>query len=155
MTITPKEHLRQLKILHLSLLAGMVLILIMLSSFVVEKLEYALNNENLLFYLIGFILVINGIVTGEFLFNKLKTKINVNIPLADKMEGYRSAYIIRDALREAAGLFNIIFFAFMESNILFLVGAIFIIITFIATIPSQGKTISDLNLTKEEGDQLI
>ncbi|MEZ5007606.1 MAG: hypothetical protein R2728_09665 [Chitinophagales bacterium] len=153
--MTPKEHIKNLLVLHLALLAGQLMILGMMSFFVVESITFEVNETSQLFYIIGIVAIIGGLFLSEFLFNRLKSQISPELSLSQKLEQYRSAFIVRDALREGPGLINIIFFAFIESNVIFLAGAILIILIFLLTIPSQNSIISHLNLTRSEADQLV
>ncbi|MCB0503487.1 MAG: hypothetical protein KDD32_12450 [Bacteroidetes bacterium] len=153
--LSPKEQVKNLLILHLGLLAGQVLILGILSIFVVNTLTFNINKDHQLLYVIGIIAVIGGLLVGSILFNQFKKKITSDLSLSQKLEQYKSAFIIRNALFEMGGMINIIFFAFIESNILFLAGAILIILIFFANIPNPNSIISHLSLTRSEGDQLI
>lgn len=153
--LSPKEQVKNLLILHLGLLAGQVLILGMLSIFVVNTLTFSVNKNNQLLYVIGIAAVIGGLLVGSLVFNHFRKKISSELSLFQKLEQYKSAFIIRNALFEMGGIINIIFFAFIESNILFLSGAILIILIFFANIPNPNSIISHLSLTRSEGDQLI
>ncbi|MEZ5002611.1 MAG: hypothetical protein R2730_06210 [Chitinophagales bacterium] len=153
--LSPKEQVKNLLILHLGLLAGQVLILGILSIFVVNTLTYNINKDHELLYVIGIIAVIGGLLVGSIVFNQFRKKITSDLSLSQKLEQYKSAFIIRNALFEMSGMINIIFFAFIESNILFLAGAILIILIFFANIPNPNSIISHLSLTRSEGDQLI
>ncbi len=155
MTLIPKEgFLKNIRILHLALLAGMAMMLTILTIFNVSNIKYSTHPDYYIFYALGVGAIIIGLFLGEVLFSKFVHKIPQNANLSKKITAYNSAFVVRAALREGPALINIIFWAFIESNILFLGGAVLIILIFLFSIPSKGSIINHLNLSREEGDQL-
>jgi hypothetical protein len=69
--------------------------------------------------------------------------------LTEKLNDYRAAFILRDALLEGAALFAII--AYMICNELILLGvAILLVLIFVFIKPTKDKLIKDLELSSDE-----
>jgi len=144
--LTSKEYFQTLQIIHLALLAGPVFFGVV--TFVLNrsgKLNSGSNELRDIFIYIVPLFVIGGIFIGHSLFNSMLRTAKSLGNLSDKMNGYRSALIIRYAFLEGPAYFAIVVY-FLTGDLLFLAMAGLIILIFLTIKPTPGKASKDLNL---------
>lgn len=90
-----------------------------------------------------------GIPVSHIFFHKRIKHINVDLPLAKKIQMYRSAFIVRIALLEAIGVIAMIgYIVSGDNSFLYMFGVVFVL--FIIHAPTKVKIINELSLTEEE-----
>ncbi len=106
-----KEDFKALKIIHMAICAGMVLIYtVLIGLSVVEYKMLAFDQGNLLFLM----LPIGAIFLSYFVFKYQLKQVNPNAPVEQKFTKYRKASISRWAILEAA----VILIIFLKPNLM-------------------------------------
>ncbi len=154
--MSPKEHLKQLRVLFSAMLFGQILLFGMLLIFVNKGvIDWKLHNNYLIAYVIGIVITLIGIILGTFLFARLNTSNNSKLDFSKRFENYRIAYIAKIALLEAPILINIMLFIFYSNSFLFFFSAILLILIFMTNYPSVGKLTAEMGLTRQESEMLL
>jgi len=137
-------YLKTLSIIHIALAAGQLI-------FAVGVLVYLKDTIQHLFWLTDvFTLVVPavafvGFSVGNLLFKRFVDATLQMQTLTDKLNGYRTALIIRFALIEGPFIFAILAFIF-STNAFCLLTAALLFLYFITLRPSKEKLIRDLKL---------
>lgn len=142
-------YFKALQILHFALVIGLLMfgfisVLLQLKGY--NSLSEEISSS--LSYFIPFLLII-GLVTGNILFKK---KLNISIgkdSLREKLIFYRTALLTRYMIIEMASFIAIVAYLLSgDYSLLAMVGVMIII--FIVYRPTISSTIKDLELNKEE-----
>jgi len=146
---TSKEFFKELRILHLALLVGQLLIAGILYYITTgEKKKMDFDSGDISSYFVPSVIVV-GFMASSFIFKKLVVKAKSMDNLKDKLGAYRSASIVKWALLEGPALIGIILF-FISNNLTFLIMGVAMIVYFATTGSSIEKTIEDLSLNHDE-----
>lgn len=149
-------YLKQLRTMYFAMI-GMPILIGIVFLFIYGQTQNQ-TNEDTLFILgpAGFVFSVSALVISIFIPPKiLKNQLKHDMILSQKLFLYRSNFIIKLALAEAAALVYIPLFISTQSQfflILFLVSAA--LMTFIVRPPSAEKIIETLKLAPEEIKQL-
>ena len=146
---TIQQYFKALTVLHYALTTGITLV-IMIAYFLAGATA-SRNNEMLaaIFQYMVPALAFICIAAGNVLYKKRVNNIKTKNSLAEKLNDYRAAFILRDALLEGAALFAII--AYMLCDKLILLGvAILLVLIFVFIKPTKDKLIKDLELSSDE-----
>jgi len=141
-----KEFFKSIQILHAAMFFGMVMIMIILKFIVGIK---DTSDGDLLFPAMGIGLAISSLVLGQIIFNnRMETLKKERITVAEKLEAYRSAFIIKLALLEGPALFCLVLH-FLNGNPLLFYTFLFILIIFAYERPIEARIKQQLNLHAE------
>jgi hypothetical protein len=146
---TTQQYFKALSVLHFALITGVTLFIV-IAYFLRGAIAHG-NNEALanIFQYIVPVLAFICIAAGNVLYKKRVNDIKNKKNLAEKLNDYRAAFILRDALLEGAALFAII--AYMLCSELILLGvAILLVLIFVFIKPTKDKLIKDLELSSDE-----
>ncbi|MEO7209910.1 MAG: hypothetical protein ABIY35_03105 [Chitinophagaceae bacterium] len=147
-------YIKMLKVLHLALMIGQVLLAIAMFSLVYFNITntfelITISNEILIAAVVLSALAFLG---GTSIFNKKLAAIHDNnLPVSQKLEAYRSATLIRWAMMEFVVILCCVLF-FLTGNYYILLVAAIMILFFFTTKPGTEKTLSDLQLSVEDLD---
>lgn len=151
---TSGEYFKVLQIIFYALVAGQVmfgfvaLLLIQMAGFNAELQDL----ENILLIIVC-VFVFSGYLGSRIFFQVRMKSARARNSLAEKMDDYRGAVIIRFALLEGPSMLSII--AYLITGLwAFLIIAAFIIVIFFALRPTPDKAINDLQLNLNE-EQII
>jgi len=141
-----QPQFKSLQIITLALPAGIALFLAV--TFLIIKIELTLlpNGEqsNVLNY-IALGMAVVCVFVSDFLFKNTLAKIDTGLPVNRKFPMYTAAYIIRFALLQGAGLFNVVVFLLTGVLMNALIGAAIILLMLVLR-PQRQKTIDDLKV---------
>jgi len=152
--ITSKQYFKTLKIIHASLVGGVLLFAFVVTYLLSgEHLSNSFNNESSMFYTIIAVLGLFAILGGDFIFKNMIKKAKMHPALPTKMVHYQSACIIKYALPEGVALFSIVA-SLLTMSVWFLVIAGILVLILISYHPSIEKTIKDLELNIDEQKQV-
>ncbi|MBK8503171.1 MAG: hypothetical protein IPL46_13710 [Saprospiraceae bacterium] len=150
---TAGAYFKSLKVLHSALLGGIVFFAVVSIALQQDGAESVGGLVDMLMPFFIPVLSVAGIVGGDFVFKSRLQRIAGLDSLKDKMDGYRSALIIKFALIEGPALLTII--AFIQTGrYLYLGIALLLLMVFVYYSPKKSKLISDLQLTKNDSDLL-
>ena len=146
---TSKEYFKLLSILHTSLLSAQLLFAFVSFYLNMNKvIDDSIQSLNAIFQFIVPVFIIGAIMGSSILFKTQMKTAKTKVTLAEKLNDYRSAFLVRCAMLEAPAMFAIVCY-FLTANLLFLGFASLIIIYFVMTRPSPENTINDLELDQE------
>ncbi|MDY0343718.1 MAG: hypothetical protein RBR28_09100 [Lentimicrobium sp.] len=148
--VTSKEFFRSLTIVFYAMIIGTVFFAAI--SFSLHQLGFEKAEMDVFKYIVPLLIII-GIVGGNFMFKKqLKVALS-KIDLLDKLNNYRSALIIRYAFLEGSAFFTIA--VYLVTGNMFFLGLAFIpILSFLLFVPSIEKTQFDLELNHDEKQRI-
>ncbi|MDT3403453.1 hypothetical protein [Mucilaginibacter terrae] len=141
-----QPQFKTLQIITLALPIGISLFLAV--SFLINQLELVMlpnNEQNSVLNYIGLGLAAVSFLISNILFQKQLSKIDTSAPIIKKFGLYTSAYIVRFALLEGAGLFNVVVFLLTGVLLNALIAAA-IILFMLASRPQRQKTIDHLKV---------
>lgn len=144
----PKKGYSSLKIIFFAMFAGLLTFLfvaLFLSNEEIKELETMQNS--LVLALLGLTLI--AIPVGMKVSGNAIRKIDKNLPLNEKINGFSSAWIIRMAVLEGTTLFSIIALL-ITYDYRFLFIAILLLMFFLMNFPSISKMAQLLHLSGEE-----
>lgn len=149
-------EIKTMIILHAALLVGQVLFAVI--SFAVVFLgntpNSSLGNYSNILILISVLTALGGYFISNIVFQKKLAHIkNSTASLAEKLEYYRSASIIRWALIEFATLLSIVLFL-VTHNFIILAVAVVLIVIFFSKKPSLQMVATDLGISEMEIQQM-
>jgi hypothetical protein len=142
-----KTYLKTLAFLHLSLVAGLIILMLFAIS-TVNAFNTAVNEGDALLYLVPIIALL-GYFGSQFLFKKQTLKIKSSEHLHEKLKKFQSASHIKYFLIEAPA-FLALFAYYKSGNALPLVIAICLLLYLIAQRPSKENVKRILPLTADE-----
>lgn len=143
---------KTLKFFHLALLSGQVAFLAVVAFITKDKLKMNLSFDEP-FVIVGCVLAVVALVGHQFLFKKSLEKINTGDDLTIKLQKYQGASIVKWAVIEASAMLCIIG-AFVTKSVILLLIAGILIVYFYTLKPSKEKLFSDLELSREEKQQI-
>ena len=146
---TTQQYFKALTVLHYALTTGITLFIV-IAYFL--RGAIAPNNDETLAGIFQYMvpaLAFICITAGNVLFKKRMNDSKTKNSLAEKLNNYRAAFILRDALLEGAALFAII--AYMLCSRWILLGvAILLLLIFVFIKPTKDKLVKDLELSSDE-----
>ena len=146
---TSQKYFKELRILHLALLVGQVLISGILYSMTIgEKRTTGLDFSDIYSFIVPGAIVF-GFVASSIVFKRLVEKAKEEKDLKDKLGAYRGASIAKWGLLEGSTMIALILF-FISGNLTFLMMGGAMIAYFASTGSSIDKTIEDLALNRDE-----
>jgi hypothetical protein len=146
---TTQQYFKALTVLHFALTTGITLFIVL--AYFLEGAMAQGNSETLasIFEYMVPALAFICIAAGNVVYKKRMNDIKTKNSLAEKLNDYRAAFILRDALLEGAALFAVI--AYMLCGEWILLGvAILLLLIFIFIKPTKDKLIKDLELSSDE-----
>lgn len=146
-SLTPKVFMRILNAIYMVLLMSMMVFgSFTLFSTVSWDIDFPSSED--VFLIIVPIMFFIGIVLGRILYKKrLDNLANVNV-LKDKLQGLKTALIIKFALVEGPFLIGLVA-AFLTSNIFYMMSSGTLVMYFLTLKPTKSKIIKDLDLDNE------
>jgi ABC-type multidrug transport system fused ATPase/permease subunit len=148
----PKQLYGILKIIFFAMFSGILIFLMVVIFLSHEEIKEQLDLQNtLVLALLGLTLL--GIPLSIKISGKVIKKIDKNLPLIKKVEGFSNGWIIRMAVIEGVSLFCIVALL-MTHDHRFLFIVILLLMFFLMNFPSISKMAQMLHLTKEEIDIL-
>jgi len=150
---TTQQYFKALTVLHFALVTGLVVFSVI--AYVVHSIGTFGNDAALLtiFQYMVPALAFMSIVAGRTLYKKKVDDIKNMDNLATKLNAYRGAFILRDALLEGPAIFAIIAYL-LCGNMVLLGVAVLLIVVFIIIRPTKDAVIKDLELSSDEMDIL-
>ncbi len=142
-----KEFFKSIQILHAAMFMGVVMILIIL--------KYVLGIEDrsegdYLFAMVGIGLALSSLVFGQFMYTKKIDAIKKEqLPVMERLEQYRAAFIMRLALLEGPALVCLILH-FLNGDPLLFYACLFMIIMLAFARPLEAKIMEELGLRRED-----
>ena len=147
-------YIKMLKVLHLALMIGQVLLAIAMFSLVYFNITntfelITISNEILIAAVVLSALAFLG---GTSIFNKKLAAIHDNnFTTPQKLEAYRAANLIRWAMMEFVVILSCVLF-FLTGNYYILLVVAIMILFFFTTRPGTDKTLADLQLSVADLD---
>ncbi len=144
-----KDYFRAIQIVHLALVAG-ILFFVLISVFMQANAFGTMDDESnnlLMVFALAFAAI--GIASSKILFKRKVRKCNANTTLAEKLDEYRSALIIKFASLEAPSFLSIVIYLLTGNTIVLIIAGVLIIV-FIMYRPTKEKLIGDLELDTKE-----
>lgn len=143
-TDEPNDNdIKALNILWLALIIGQLLFALVIIFIIYTGTVAPMPEMKEIFFIGALVLASLGIMTGNRIF-KSRLEIAKQQPsLAEKMNIYRAALIIKLALFEGPSLFAIIGY-FLTGDIKILIPAALIVLLFMMSRPSKAKIMADL-----------
>ena len=144
--------LKDLKVLHLALVLGLLIV----ASLIYYMSERELNSISLSFEvdeLLALLLAVANLFAVSYFHNKRLPLIRAMSSLEEKWIAYRALQIMKYALIEGAGLIAVVIF-FTNGNILLLIIALILALTLYVKKPTIEKVVHDLKLTADEAEKL-
>ena len=146
---TSKQYFKELRVLHLALLIGQIVIAAILYYLASgDKMTKGLDASDVLRYIVPGVMIF-GFIGSSFIFKKLVNKAKGMTELKDKLGLYRGALIAKWALLEGPTLIGIMLF-YIFNNLTFLLMAGAMLAYFATTGTSIEKAIEDLSLNLDE-----
>jgi len=148
------NFLKTTSIIYFALLAGQLAFMAVAYSIGSDlKMTDDIRSLNDMLLMVVPFVALGGISASFMMFKMQLSKIEKEIPLSNRLNGYRSALIVRYALLEGPSLFAIASFL-LVGNLIFLGISGIIILIFIYLRPTKDSIIKDLELTTVEAEML-
>jgi hypothetical protein len=153
-----RKQISQINILYLALLSGQLMIFLLLFLFMgdnaAEQIAEEVSGSNSLTLIIPFFCV--ATIGGAFLlYNKRKEEARqLSGSIEDKLVHYRVSFLIRAAMIEGANLVALLFYFFIERNIVYLVLFALGIGAFVLIRPTVDRFAEDYQLSASEQSEL-
>lgn len=153
-----REQISQIGILYLALLSGQLMIFLLLFLFMqdnaAEQIAEEAYGSNSLTLIIPFFCV--ATIGGAFLlYNKRKEAgRRLSGSIEDKLMQYRVSFLIRAAMIEGANLVALLFYFFIERNIVYLFLFALGIGAFVLIRPTADRFAEDYQLSASEQSEL-
>lgn len=141
-----QPQIKTLQIITLALPAGIIMFLAV--SFLVNTqplIVLPANEQSPVLTYIALAMAVASVFLSNVLFQNALSKIDTGLPLRKKFPLYTSAYIVRFALLEGAGLFNVTVFLLTGVLLHALIAAVIILLMLVLR-PQRQKTIDDLKV---------
>lgn len=152
--VTSKQYFKTLKIIHISLIAGVILFASFISYLLSgEDLTIDFDPDSNIYYVIIGMFGLIALFGGDIIFKNLLKKAKIQPALSSKMIQYQSANIIRFALLEGVALFGVVA-ALLTLSVWFLAITAILLIVLASYHPNIEKAIRDLELNVEEQKQV-
>ncbi|HZH87077.1 MAG TPA: hypothetical protein VFD77_07160 [Brumimicrobium sp.] len=146
-SLTPKVFMRNINTIYMVLFMSMMVFgSFTLFNTVAWDADFPPSED--VFLIIVPIIFFIGVVLGRILYKrKLDNLANVSL-LKDKLQGLKTALIIKFALVEGPFLIGLVA-AFSTSNIFYMMSSGTLVMYFLTLKPTKSKIIKDLDLNKE------
>lgn len=143
------SYLRSLQMVHFALGIGMISFLVV--CFVLHGSEdwESIPELSNIFTMVVPIVLLAGIVVGSWFYNKRIEGINQTATVQQKLETYRTVFVIRLALHEGPTLFAIVAYL-LTVNQWFLYMVLISIAGFVLLRPTADKIATTLSLSDKE-----
>ncbi|HMU97419.1 MAG TPA: hypothetical protein PLC61_07710 [Chitinophagales bacterium] len=115
MLIKIKDYFKQLQLLHGALTFGVLVILIVF-QYVLPKQEHLVNQQAVYF---GVGIAVVCVIVSRIVFVNITTKNRVKEQMKEKLDAYRSAFVIQIGILEGGAIFNAILLYLFGSEINF------------------------------------
>lgn len=142
-----KSYFKTLKLLHLSLVAGLSIFLV-LAVVQGNGFQADLSNTSTFLYLVPIVALL-GYFGSQVLFKKMLAKIAHSDSLNQKLQRFQSALLVKYALIEAPAFFSL-FAYYITGNALPLVIAACLLAYLFVQRPTKEKLETSLRLSAEE-----
>jgi len=152
---TSREYFRALRIIYFAIIAGPT-IFGLIAFFLIKSgnFEPEMNSLHKIFVYIVPAFAITGILGSTRIFKSQLSPLRQKKELTGKMEGYRSALIVRYALIEGPAFFAIV--VYMLTGIPMYLGiAGLVLLSFLTLKPTAGKAAIDLELNPDEKQIIV
>lgn len=153
--MTSKQYFKNLQIIFFALLFGQIWFAA--CAYFINTFTEGFDNSDAGFVQIAQIIVtvlaVSSLLISTQVSKAIINKAKANNTLKKKLEGYRSALIVKYALLEGPSLFSCTFLL-LTGNLFFFVIPMLIIAIFFMHKPSKEKAIADLDLHYTEQDLL-
>jgi len=141
-------HLQRLRIIHLSLAGGMLLIGVLVSSLQKEPVVNFPVGDSTLIYLVP-VAALAGYFLGLYIFRRLLQVLDARQELSIRLSRYQTASLLQYSCLEAPALLAL--YAYIQNGYLFYAAiAAFMLIYFCAQWPTALKIIRNVPLTSRE-----
>ncbi len=150
---SPKAILKTLPIIHIALLLGQVLFCIVVFAIQKQTPKFDISNTADPFLFVVPVMAIACFAISNFLFRQQLTIAAGKPTVAQKIQTYQAASIVRFAPLEGASLFGIVTYM-LTGNLLFISISGLIILYFIFIRPTKDKIVTGLNLDYQEKAEL-
>ncbi len=108
--VTPKSFVKTLRIIHLSLVGGIVVFAIMM-YLQTQNQHLSFNySKDIMFIVLPF-LAVAGIFVGNFIYNKILIGLSEKKTLKEKLNGFQTASLIKYVLIEGPALLGVVIFS--------------------------------------------
>lgn len=142
-----KEFFRSIQILHGAMFMGVVMILIIL-KFVLGIEDR--SEGDYLFAMVGISLALSSLVFGNIIYSKKIEAIKKEqLPIMERLEAYRAAFIMNLALLEGPALVCLILH-FLNGDPLLFYACVFMVIMLALARPTEEKVMQELGLQSED-----
>lgn len=142
-----KEFFRSIQILHGAMFMGVVMVLIIL-KFILGIEDR--SEGDYLFAIIGISLAVSSLVFGHLIYSKKVDAIKKEkLPVMERLEQYRAAFIINLAFLEGPALCCLVLH-FLNGDPLLFYACIFMIIMLAMARPTEKKVMRELGLRLED-----
>lgn len=141
---TPKQYLRSMQLVHIALLLGMI-IFAGVTYYMNPSTEINMFESGAFIFVVPVIIML-GILLGNFIFKKLINRTFKQESLKSKLDNYLSALIIKLAFIEGPSLLALVAYL-LSGNLVYLLFAVVLMIYFFTLKPSKQSIINTLNLT--------
>jgi hypothetical protein len=154
MEMTSSQYFKMLSTLCYALIGGLlvfVAISIVVSSNNIGNRSLIGNEDsvNFIFYIMVAVIALGGIAGSFIIFKNKLPGIKQKGSLAERLQDYRAAVILRYALLEGPGIFSIIVY-FLTGEMKVLIATVVIILLMVYSMPNREKLINDLELSSSE-----
>ena len=146
------SYFNTLRIIHLAMLMGQVMLVVLSYLLFLKDAEFALNTDNMIFFIVP-ILVISLISASFMVYKKLISKLNIEPDFNLRLNQYRVANLVRWAMIEGGTLASVIL-SIAYKNLLFMPFAGLLIVVFVLLGTSKAKMAREVEFTQEELNQL-
>lgn len=143
---TPKQYLRSVQLIHIALLLGMI-IFAGVTYYMNPSTEIIMSESGAFIFVVPVIIIL-GILLGNFIFKKLINRTFRQESLKTKLDNYLSALIIKFAFVEGPSLLALVAYL-LSGNLIYMFFAIGLMIYFFTLKPSKNSIITTLKLTGE------
>ena len=156
-TGSPKENLRAMRIITAALTAGVIFFALI--AVVINQLNGPVQGQAGSEYETLFLWVVVGvasicIIAAKYLYSKKVSEIKITgTSLVDKVNQYRSALIVYQALCEAAALLSVVIFFLTGIFTLLIITAVMLVLM-LSKMPITKKVVNELSLDWKEQQEL-
>lgn len=147
---TPKQYIRSVQLVHLALLLGLVGFAV--AIYIINPSNKIDFSESGLFLYIVPLIMILGIVLGNFIFKKLITRTFKQNSLKTKLDNFLSAAIIKFALIEGPSLLALVAYL-LSGNLLYIILASVLMVYLYMQRPTKTSVSETLKLSGELKNQ--
>ncbi len=149
---SPSGFLRQLTILHASLVMGVALMGVVMYFVASPSVDSDTNTSSLFSWLVPSV-AIGGVLASSLMFRMQVQQAQTKSSLSEKLAGYRAASITRYAVVEGPAILSFVAY-FLDGSFHYLaLGGLLLVVLFLYR-PSKDRLINDLALNSREQAEL-